>query len=71
MNIEIIERRSPHGWVVHMDRLQVNFNSLEQARAFVGQLRARIDAPHTWPQPTARKAGVPMDAARPSVASVD
>ncbi|WP_439821333.1 hypothetical protein ACSPX5_07605 [Pseudomonas sp. HLG18] len=51
MKIEIIQRHSPDGWVVHMDRLQVRFNSLEQARAFVDQLQARIDAPHPWPQP--------------------
>ncbi|WP_409318254.1 hypothetical protein [Pseudomonas sp. KCJK9016] len=71
MNIEIIERRSAPGWVVHMDRLQVNFNSLEQARAFVDRLQARINAPHPWPQPAARQKKVRTGAARPLVASVD
>ncbi|WP_454835607.1 hypothetical protein [Pseudomonas lini] len=49
MNINIKEERTTHGWVVHMDALAVNFNSLEAAKEFVGQLKARIEAPHVWP----------------------
>lgn len=49
MNIGIKEKQTTHGWVVHMDALEVNFNTLEEANAFVGQLQARIDAPHRWP----------------------
>ncbi|MNL65571.1 hypothetical protein D3C87_1899180 [compost metagenome] len=32
-----------------MDALQVNFYTLGEAQEFVGQLKARIDAPHVWP----------------------
>jgi len=49
MIIEITEKRTSHGWAVHMDALEVNFNSMEEAKAFVDQLKARIDAPHIWP----------------------
>lgn len=49
MIIDITEKPAGHGWVVHMDALEVDFDSLEAATAFVGQLRARIDAPHAWP----------------------
>jgi hypothetical protein len=49
MNIEITKTRESHCWVVHLDDLAVNFNSLEQASTFVAQLKARIAAPHTWP----------------------
>ena len=49
MRIEIMEKPTVHGWVVCLDALQVNFNSLEEAQAFVDQLKARIDAPRAWP----------------------
>lgn len=49
MIIEITEKQTSHCWAVHMDALQVSFNSLEDAKVFVGQLKARIDAPHVWP----------------------
>ncbi|CAI8712265.1 MULTISPECIES: hypothetical protein [Pseudomonas] len=49
MNIDITEQRVPHCWVVHLDALEVNFNSQEAASSFVGQLKARIEAPHVWP----------------------
>lgn len=49
MIIDITEKPANHCWVVCMDALQVNFNSLEEAQAFVGQLKARIKAPHVWP----------------------
>ena len=49
MNIEITQARKPHCWVVYLDDLAVNFNSLGQANAFVAQLKARIAAPHVWP----------------------
>lgn len=55
MNIGITQTRTPHGWVVQMDDLAVNFNSLEQANAFVGQLKARIAAPHVWPGAAGRE----------------
>jgi hypothetical protein len=56
MIIDIEEKRTIHGWVVHMDALAVNFNSLEEANAFVGQLKSRIDAPHRWPNTTGQRA---------------
>ncbi|QLL10547.1 hypothetical protein [Pseudomonas chlororaphis] len=49
MIIDITENPTGHGWVVHMDTLEVSFSSLEAATAFVGQLKARIAAPHAWP----------------------
>ncbi|OIN53152.1 hypothetical protein [Pseudomonas costantinii] len=49
MNIEITKARTLPCWVVHLDDLAVNFNSLEQANAFVAQLNVRIAAPHVWP----------------------
>jgi hypothetical protein len=49
MNIDIKKKQTTHGWVVHMDALEVSFNTQEEANAFVGQLQARIDAPHRWP----------------------
>ena len=49
MIIDITETPASHCWVVCMDALQVNFNSLGEAQAFVGQLMARIQAPHVWP----------------------
>ena len=52
MIIDIKEERTTHGWVVQMDALKVNFNSLEAAKVFVGQLKARIEAPHEWPMTT-------------------
>ncbi|BCX70229.1 hypothetical protein [Pseudomonas izuensis] len=51
MIIDITEKPTNHCWVVRMDALQVNFNSLGEAQAFVGQLKARIEAPHVWPTP--------------------
>ncbi|WP_223434272.1 MULTISPECIES: hypothetical protein [unclassified Pseudomonas] len=51
MIIDITEKPASHCWVVCMDALEVNFNSLSEAQAFVGQLKARIDAPHAWPIP--------------------
>lgn len=49
MIIDIKTNRTKHCWVVCIDTLEVNFNSLEAASAFVSQLKARIDAPHSWP----------------------
>jgi len=49
MIIAITEKRTTHRWVVQLDNLEVNFNGQEEAQAFVGQLKARINAPHTWP----------------------
>ncbi|WCM48501.1 hypothetical protein OH720_15810 [Pseudomonas sp. WJP1] len=49
MIIDIMEKPASHCWVVCMDALEVNFNSLGEARAFVGQLKTRIEAPHAWP----------------------
>ncbi|WP_223547327.1 hypothetical protein [Pseudomonas sp. A-B-19] len=49
MIIDITEKPANHCWVVCMDALQVNFNSQGEAQAFVGQLKARIEAPHVWP----------------------
>jgi hypothetical protein len=56
MIIDIEDKRTIHGWVVRMDALAVNFNSLEEANAFVGQLKARIDAPHSWPNTAGQRA---------------
>lgn len=50
MIIDITEQPTSHCWVVCIDALQVNFNSLQDAQAFVGQLKARIEAPHVWPE---------------------
>jgi hypothetical protein len=66
MNIEITEIGVPHHWVVHMDDFEVNFNSQEQADAFVSQLKARIAAPHAWPG----AAGRLMRAAAPASGQV-
>ena len=49
MIIDITEKPASHCWVVCMDAYEVNFNSLGEAQAFVGVLKARIDAPHVWP----------------------
>ncbi|WP_223455520.1 MULTISPECIES: hypothetical protein [unclassified Pseudomonas] len=49
MIIDITQKPVSHCWVVYMDALEVNFNSLGEAQAFVGQLKARIEAPHVWP----------------------
>lgn len=49
MIIDITQKPASQCWVVCMDALEVNFNSLGEAQAFVGQLKARIDAPHAWP----------------------
>ncbi|MGF6092663.1 hypothetical protein [Pseudomonas sp. 18173] len=51
MIIDITEKPTSHCWVVRMDALEVNFNNLSEAQAFVGQLKARIEAPHAWPIP--------------------
>lgn len=65
MIIDITEKPTSHCWVVRMDALEVNFNSLGQAQAFVGQLKARIDAPHAWPIPFGSAAFArPMSAPR-------
>lgn len=56
MVIDIMRKPAGHCWVVCMDALEVNFNSLDDAQAFVGQLKARIDAPHVWPIPPSRAA---------------
>ncbi|MBT9264902.1 hypothetical protein KKQ10_08435 [Pseudomonas sp. MG-9] len=55
MNIDISATAVPHGWVVSLDDCRVYFNQLEDAQAFVSRLKARIDAPHPWPQATERK----------------
>jgi len=49
MIIDIKEKPASHCWVVCMDAFKVNFNTLGEAQAFVGQLTARIEAPHVWP----------------------
>jgi hypothetical protein len=49
MIIDIAEKPASHCWVVCMDAFKVNFNSLGEAQAFVGLLKARIAAPHIWP----------------------
>lgn len=49
MLIQITEKRRNHCWAVHMDAWEVNFNKEEEAKAFIGKLKARIDAPHAWP----------------------
>jgi hypothetical protein len=49
MIIDIKEKPTSHCWVVCMDALKVNFNTLGEAQAFVGLLTARIEAPHVWP----------------------
>lgn len=55
MNIDITKARKLHCWLVHLDDLAVNFNSLEQASAFVSQLKVRIAAPHVWPHAVQRE----------------
>jgi hypothetical protein len=55
MIIEVSEKPVNRGWAVQLDALEVNFNSLEEAQAFVAQLKARIDAPHVWPSTTGHK----------------
>jgi hypothetical protein len=65
MIIDITQKPTSHCWVVRMDAFEVNFNSLGQAQAFVGQLKARIDAPHAWPIPPGSAAlARPMSALR-------
>ncbi|KAA5841739.1 hypothetical protein F2A38_14445 [Pseudomonas chlororaphis] len=59
MIIDITAKPTGHGWLVHMDALTVGFSSLEAATAFVGQLRARIDAPHPWPTSPGQTEAVP------------
>jgi len=54
MIIEITQKQATDVWMVCMDDLAVDFNSLEGAQAFVDQLKARIDAPHVWPVRTGR-----------------
>ena len=49
MIIDITQKPASHCWVVCMDALKVNFYSLGEAQAFVGLLKARIEAPHVWP----------------------
>lgn len=49
MIIDITDKPASHCWVVSMDALQVNFKSLGEAQAFVGLLKARIEAPYVWP----------------------
>jgi hypothetical protein len=49
MIIDITEKPTNHCWVVRLDAFKVNFNSQEEAQAFVGLLKARIEAPHVWP----------------------
>ena len=49
MIIAIAEKQTTHRWVVQLDNLEVIFNGREEAQAFVGQLKARINAPHPWP----------------------
>ncbi|WP_433771511.1 hypothetical protein [Pseudomonas putida] len=56
MIIDIREKPASHCWVVCLDALQVNFNSLGEAQSFVGQLNARIEAPHVWPIPSSAAA---------------
>lgn len=64
MIIDITAKPTGHGWLVHMDALTVGFSSLEAATAFVGQLRARIDAPHPWPT-SPGQTEAPSDSRRP------
>jgi hypothetical protein len=54
MNIDISATAAPHGWIVSLDDWQVSFDHLEDARAFVSRLKARINAPHPWPQASER-----------------
>ncbi|WP_212627709.1 hypothetical protein [Pseudomonas sp. PP3] len=49
MIIDIAQKPASHCWVVCMDDFKVSFNSLGEAQAFVGLLKARIEAPHVWP----------------------
>jgi hypothetical protein len=49
MIIEITEQLARHRWLVHMDGWEAGFNNLDEAEAFVRQLKARINAPHAWP----------------------
>ncbi|KAB0486932.1 hypothetical protein SAMN04490202_0316 [Pseudomonas reinekei] len=49
MIIDIAQKPASHCWVVCMDDFKVSFNSLGEAQAFVGLLKARIAAPHVWP----------------------
>ncbi|EZP30946.1 hypothetical protein [Pseudomonas sp. RIT288] len=60
MNIDISATAAPHGWIVSLDDWQVSFDHLEDARAFVTRLKARIEAPHPWPRASERQgAGQP------------
>ncbi len=36
-------------WKVKLDRHAVSFRSEAEARQFVQQLQARVNAPHPWP----------------------
>lgn len=54
MIIDMTQSPTRHCWVVRMDALEVSFNTREDAQAFVGQLKARIEAPHVWPIPDDR-----------------
>ncbi|MDD0994594.1 hypothetical protein M5G20_01780 [Pseudomonas sp. TNT2022 ID1044] len=49
MIIGIAQKPASHCWVVCMDDFKVSFNSQGEAQAFVGLLKARIEAPHVWP----------------------
>ncbi|QQZ44910.1 hypothetical protein IF690_15190 [Pseudomonas sp. SK3(2021)] len=70
MIIDITEKPTGHGWVVHMDALEVSFSSLEAATAFVGQLRARIDAPHAWPASPGLRGDAPRAAGERCAATI-
>ena len=64
MIIDIKEKPASHCWVVCMDALKVNFNTLGEAHAFVGQLTARIEAPHVWPSAASLARAALKDIAR-------
>ncbi|WP_166571882.1 hypothetical protein [Pseudomonas sp. R5(2019)] len=51
MNIVITEFAKPRGshWQVRLDQHVVSFRSEAEALAFVSTLRARLQAPHTFP----------------------
>jgi hypothetical protein len=71
MIIEVSQKQVNHGWAVQLDALEVNFNSLEEAQAFVAQLKARIDAPHAWPSTTGHKALTGSTPVRRAVCAVE
>ncbi|MGE8337959.1 hypothetical protein [Pseudomonas laurylsulfatiphila] len=60
MIIDIKAKPASHCWVVCMDALKVNFNTLGEAQAFVGQLTARIEAPHVWPSGASLAGAAPL-----------